>query len=283
MLHAQELASFTYKIIELPRKPVMKRLILRRDSSSISPWRENSIHIKQSPFSRGWRPSELSQEAFQKDQPQRATGGVVENKEAFNWGYQADLDPTGGDGNYVELDGSPAASNLWPKEEDLPGFFAGIKKYYGQVQPSPLEPISESNRASDFIDIIEQALQLSRHLIRVFALSLGLPESYFDHLTTHPGGIARLLYYPSCEKSADEEGSRDQKFVGIRPHTDFECFTLLLQSQTSGLEILSPCSNWVSAELLEGTILINIGDFMSMAPFYLMSLPPPDALQSECE
>ena len=143
-----------------------------------------------------------------------------------------------------------------------------------------LEPISESNRASDFIDIIEQALQLSRHLIRVFALSLGLPKSYFDHLTTHPGGIARLLYYPSREESVDEEGSRDQKFVGIRPHTDFECFTLLLQSQTSGLEIWLPGGNWVSAEPLEGTILINIGDFMSMAPFCLTSLPPSDALQS---
>ncbi|RMZ68047.1 flavonol synthase flavanone 3-hydroxylase [Pyrenophora seminiperda CCB06] len=34
------------------------------------------------------------------------------------------------------------------------------------------------------------------HLFRLFALSLSLPEDYFDSMTTHPGGNARLIYYP---------------------------------------------------------------------------------------
>lgn len=41
-----------------------------------------------------------------------------------------------------------------------------------------------------------QVLQLSRHLFRLFALSLDLDENYFDSMMTHPGGIARLIYYP---------------------------------------------------------------------------------------
>lgn len=57
-----------------------------------------------------------------------------ETKEAFNWGYESGLDPTGGDGKYVELDGSSeGAVNLWPKESELPGFYGGIAKYYGHV------------------------------------------------------------------------------------------------------------------------------------------------------
>lgn len=61
-----------------------------------------------------------------------------ETKEAFNWGYEAGLDPTGGDGKYVELDGSASGSaNLWPDESELPGFYEGIKSYYGQVSRTP--------------------------------------------------------------------------------------------------------------------------------------------------
>jgi hypothetical protein len=57
-----------------------------------------------------------------------------ETKEAFNWGYESGLDPTGGDGKYVELDGSSeGAVNQWPKESELPGFYTGIAKYYGEV------------------------------------------------------------------------------------------------------------------------------------------------------
>lgn len=61
-----------------------------------------------------------------------------ETKEAFNWGYESGLDPTGGDGKYVELDGKPEAGvNLWPKESELPGFYEGIAKYYGHVCSLP--------------------------------------------------------------------------------------------------------------------------------------------------
>lgn len=44
------------------------------------------------------------------------------------------MDPTGGDGKYVELDGSKdGGKNLWPDEKLLPGFYEGIAEYYGKV------------------------------------------------------------------------------------------------------------------------------------------------------
>lgn len=93
--------------------------------------KKEELHIKYSPLFRGWRPSELSDPNLKSDASQGKA--MVENKEAFNWGYQEELDPTGGDGKYVELDGDRKAGNVWPKEEDLPGFFEGIKDYYGKV------------------------------------------------------------------------------------------------------------------------------------------------------
>jgi isopenicillin N synthase-like dioxygenase len=63
--------------------------------------------------------------------------------------------------------------------------------------------------------------------------------------------VARLLYYPPTDK--------EENLVGIGAHSDFELFTLLLQSDVGGLEVLSPDGKWVAADPLPGTIVVNVG------------------------
>lgn len=96
---------------------------------------KDALHMRQSKQFRGYEPAEFSQvNAFT----------AKETKEAFNWGYEVGLDPTGGDGKYVELDGSVDGSpNIWPKESDLPGFYGGIAKYYGQVSLISIDGCSD--------------------------------------------------------------------------------------------------------------------------------------------
>ena len=91
---------------------------------------KEEIHMKQSKYFRGYEPpSHTSVNSFTSK----------ETKEAFNWGYEAGLDPTGGDGKYVELDGSKdGGKNLWPDAKLLPGFYEGIAEYYGKVCLFPL-------------------------------------------------------------------------------------------------------------------------------------------------
>jgi hypothetical protein len=86
---------------------------------------KEAIHMKHSKYFRGYEPAAFSSvNSFTSK----------ETKEAWNWGYESGLDPTGGDGKYVELDGSSeGAVNLWPSESELPGFYRGIAEYYGQV------------------------------------------------------------------------------------------------------------------------------------------------------
>ena len=84
--------------------------------------KKEELHVKNSKFGLGWEPSEYT-----------SIAGDKEEKEIFNFAYEAALDRTGGDGKYRELDGSAGESNTWPKEEDLPGFYAAIKDYYGAV------------------------------------------------------------------------------------------------------------------------------------------------------
>lgn len=220
-------------ISEQARKGILQAA--ERFTKELPREKKESLHVKHNPYFRGWEPAE-----FTNVNPDdwNAEDAPPETKEGFNWGYEEGLDPTGGDGAYMELDGSKKNGNVWPAEQDLPGFYAAVAAYYGEV------------------------LQLARHLFRLFALSLDLPETYFDSMTTHPGGIARLLYYPPPKDTQVLEPGQKDKEIGLGAHSDYECFTILLCSTTPGLEILSPENTWVQAPAVEGSLTINVGDFL---------------------
>lgn len=81
-------------------------------------------------------------------------------------------------------------------------------------------------------------------------------------MITHPGGIARLIRYrPSSNPKPLSEVNEDEE-IGLGAHSDYECFTLLLQDSNPGLEILSPDGHWISAQPVEGGIVVNVADFL---------------------
>lgn len=217
---------------ETARKSVLKQA--DRFFKTLPPSKKDALHVKHSKYMRGWEPSDYTYV----NPDDWATETVPETKEGFNWGYEESLDPTGGDGKYTELDGGAVNGNVWPSEEDLPGFREGIREYYAPV------------------------LQLGRHLFRLFALSLGLEEGYFDGMMTHPGGIARLLYYPPAQDPKPLNHDEKDREVGLGAHSDYECFTILLSSTEGGLEILSPDGVWTAATVKEGAFVINVADFL---------------------
>ena len=196
----------------------------RRFFAELTFEQKEALHVKTSKLGLGWEPSEFT-----------SLAGDVEQKEGFNFSYEAALDRSGGDGLYRNLDGTQYNGNLWPKETDLPGFYDVVKEYYGAV------------------------LDLARHLFRLFAWSLNLDETYFDSMTTHPGGIARLMYYPP-PKNPQLDSSNEH--IGLGAHSDYECFTLLLTSSTPGLEILKPSGEWHVAEYVPGALIVNVADFL---------------------
>jgi isopenicillin N synthase-like dioxygenase len=121
-----------------------------------------------------------------------------------------------------------ADDNLWPTS--VPDFKAAITGYYGEV------------------------LQLARRLIRVFAVALDLPENYFDAMVSRPGALANIVHYPP-QPPTDPS-------IGISPHTDYECFTILCQSNQAGLQVLNPQGEWIMAPPIPGTFVVNIGDML---------------------
>lgn len=210
--------------------------------SELTPAQKDALNIRHSKLFRGY---ESGGDTYVN--PDEKNPSEVESKEGFNWGYEPGLDTTSSDSkDYVELDGQPPSPpnrcNVWPDSNQLPEFKSAIAIYYAQI------------------------LELARHLFRLFALSLDLEETYFDKLTTHPGGIARLLYYPP--QSADQLAHKAHK-LGLGAHTDYECFTLLLSTAHPGLEILFPPSEltenkpiWRPCPIRPQTLTVNVADFL---------------------
>lgn len=79
--------------------------------------------------------------------------------------------------------------NLWPKEPM--GFEETLSSYYRELR------------------------ELCPFMARNIALSLDVPEDYFDPYTSHPGCCAVVVHYPPQDRKSPARG--------LDPHTDSEC------------------------------------------------------------
>ncbi|KAI2641598.1 Clavaminate synthase-like protein [Hypomontagnella submonticulosa] len=158
-------------------------------------------------------------------------------RESFSFRYSPELDPD----HPMDISELPEDVRSWIRAEDfvwkdteyLPNFKQDLLAYWGSC------------------------LTLARKLVRMFALSLGLEEDYWDDKVTHPGADGVFNYYPP--RTTEE---LDNKFVGLGSHTDLQLFTLLWQDTVGGLQILSKEGQWLKAPPIRGTLVVNIGDFM---------------------
>ena len=140
-------------------------------------------------------------------------------KESFNFSDGARSREPDGDGNQ------------WP--DDLPGFREGLEAYY--------EPL----------------LDLGLHVMRLIALSLDMPEAFFDAALERPNAPLRLLRYPP--QPADAQFNQ----LGAGAHTDWGGITILAQDACGGLEIENAQGEWVQADPIPETFVVNLGDLIS--------------------
>ena len=145
-------------------------------------------------------------------------------------GYEISLELPDDDPDYL-AGNIMLGPNVWP-DEALPGFRPAIYGYF------------------------EEVLALGRVLFGAFALSLGLDEDIFASVTAKPMGQLRLIHYPKLE------GPVEADRIGIGAHNDYECFTILWQDQTGGLQVGNRDGDWVEAPPIPGSFVINVGDMM---------------------
>jgi len=94
-------------------------------------------------------------------------------------------------------------------------------------------------------------------LMRGLALSLELPEDYFEAMMQEPMPILRMIHYPPQPERAQENQ------LGAGAHTDWGAMTLLLQDQVGGLEVQGSDGQWVRATPIPGTFVVNLGDLIA--------------------
>ena len=147
---------------------------------------------------------------------------IIDLQEGYEIGLELpDDDPEYSAGNTL------LGPNVWPDE--MPEFRRDIYRYF------------------------EESMALGKRLYRLFALALGMPECHFEPMITKPCAQLRILYYPETEPKEAK--------IGIGPHTDYESFTLLWQSE-AGLQVQNRAGEWIQAPPIEGTFVTNIGDMM---------------------
>ena len=95
---------------------------------------------------------------------------------------------------------------------------------------------------------------LGRRITEGLAMSLGLEKNFFDPFMSRSHSFMRISNYPPYGNN-QEENVGD----GIGAHIDYGFLTILLQDNIGGLEVKISDNEWVSAPVIPGTLLINIG------------------------
>ena len=145
-------------------------------------------------------------------------------KESFIWGYQ---DSDGG----VPEDHPLRGPNQWP------AFIPSLRE--------------------DAMAYFDHAHAVAHHLMRGFALGLGLDEAFFLTSCEQPLSRASLVYYP-----AQSEDKGEHQF-GVGPHTDFGVMTVLCQDSVGGLQVQDINGEWIQAPPIEDTLIVNVADLLS--------------------
>ncbi|MFK7992627.1 MAG: isopenicillin N synthase family dioxygenase [Granulosicoccus sp.] len=101
------------------------------------------------------------------------------------------------------------------------------------------------------------AHEVAHHLMRGFALGLGLADDFFLRSADKPLSRASSVYYPAQEESLGMEQ------FGVGPHTDFGVLTVLCQDNTGGLQVQNINGEWLEATPVEGTLIVNVADLLS--------------------
>lgn len=126
----------------------------------------------------------------------------------------------------------PDIPNRWPAA--LPAFRTAYLGYYTALE------------------------RLAMDLMRLFALALDLPGSWFDDKFDHHSTSLAANFYPP-RPDGPPPGHRKAE------HTDWGTLTILYRDESAGgLQVLDRDGRWLEVPAVPGAFVVNIGDLMAL-------------------
>ncbi|MCW5736807.1 MAG: isopenicillin N synthase family oxygenase [Enhydrobacter sp.] len=122
------------------------------------------------------------------------------------------------------------SANQWPA--DLPGFRETVMAY---------------------CDAMERLVQ---KLIRLYAVALDLPPTWFDAAFQDYQYKLRMTHYPPQPETTPEDE------FGIAPHTDTSFLTVLAPNEVPGLAIRKRNGEWIDAPAIPDAFVVNGGQLL---------------------
>jgi isopenicillin N synthase-like dioxygenase len=124
------------------------------------------------------------------------------------------------------------APNVWP--DGMPGMRELWERYFAEMS------------------------EVSRQVMRIFAVGLGLDIDYFEDKIDKHISMFRVLNYPDQL----EPPLPGQLRAGA--HSDYGSLTLLRQEDRPGsLQVMTKSGEWFDVPVIKGALVVNIGDLMA--------------------
>jgi isopenicillin N synthase-like dioxygenase len=104
----------------------------------------------------------------------------------------------------------------------------------------------------------DEALRVSREVLRALAAALGQDEGYFDAWFDQESSLhVKIVRYPGRPSPVDDQG--------VGAHKDYGYLALLQQDEVGGLQVQASDGGWIEATPVPGTFVVNIGEMLEIA------------------
>ncbi len=141
---------------------------------------------------------------------------------------------------------------FWHVGRDLPDGAARRSAYGSNVWPSEIATFEQNTRA--LFGALDSAAAV---LLQALADSFQMPQNTFSDMAHDGNSILRIIHYPPLRDLFVPGGVRAAE------HEDINLITLLCESTSSGLEILTRQNEWLAVDALKGQIVVDAGDMLS--------------------
>jgi isopenicillin N synthase-like dioxygenase len=141
---------------------------------------------------------------------------------------------------------------FWHVGRELPQGAAKRPTYGDNQFPGEL-PSFKTNTLGLF-NALDQAAAV---MLRALAEYFGMARETFADMAHDGNSVLRIIHYPPLKDMFIPGGVRAAE------HEDINLITLLCESTSSGLEILTRQGDWMAIDALKGQIVVDSGDMLS--------------------